>query len=285
MHDRCYAIIGARRSGIHLVADFVLSQFSPACIYNECPPMGNPGRQPANILPLGDPPADPHQPLEALGLIFEDHDLDRVANRTVEQFTGSARALWTLLVIRDPWNMLASRLKWQQFGRAPELCDPVRGRDLWLEYAMEATGRSSKLGDRKNGHVVPVLFNQFVRDDAAGFRYRRYVAGQLDLPLGARGIRGVPGFGGGSSWDRTHYDGRGHKMQVQDRWKQLGGDSVHELWRLTADPPALRTLALDLFGPELVAATWPDFEAFCHHGPRPPSIRIGSQLCNSPPSA
>ncbi len=137
---------------------------------------------------------------------------DVILNR--EETLGRSDRRITVLVLRDPFNLLASRLA----KPAPllDLLEPWEVLDAWEVYAEEFIGATSFLDSK-----VTVNFNSWFLDR----EYRQTVALQLGFPFTDAGINIVPKAGGGSSFDLLHYDGRASQMRVLDRWRHYQNDA------------------------------------------------------------
>jgi hypothetical protein len=213
-----YRIAGVRRSGIHAVAMWVFDQSrGRRVLLNDVNPLRDPWQNLANIVvPDGAAPLRKDEPRDCLMLIFEDRRLEAIAGSTTHRFVGASRQVHTILVLRDPFNLLASRLRWtKKPGAAARLTDPIVGRDLWLEYAREFVGHTTVLPS-----AMRVNYNRWVTD--AG--YRTTIGRRLGLPQPHQPMKNVPFFGGGSSFDGQQYDGRAGKMRLFDRWREFADD-------------------------------------------------------------
>lgn len=148
----------------------------------------------------------------------------------------------TFLLLRDPFNAFASRLK-----RIREL----QGEDdsatqqywqttveLWKSYAKEYLGETNILGD-----IVPVNYNLWVTNKDYRDNLLREQFGQeenLDI-----GINGVSVTGEGSSFTGTAYDGKASEMDVTGRWKHFIDDPFYQ--SLCQDPE-IHNLSERIFG-------------------------------------
>lgn len=149
-------------------------------------------------------------------------------------WVGPSRRRVRVLVLRDPFNMFASRLRAGE--RLAGIKDMGRLRRLWVRHARrfrewEAAGARGR---------VPVNFSRWhVSRD-----YREAVAERLGLAFTDAGRQDVPEFLG-SSFDAYAYDGRAAEMAVNRRWEDAR-DS--EVFASLARDGALMDLAAELFG-------------------------------------
>ena len=164
-------------------------------------------------------------PRDCLIYSYEDYPLERIFTQYFENrhdlYLGKTKQRYDLLIIRDPFNLLASRLK-NNFL-------PVKSKqysfvDLWIQYAKEYLGETNYLKHNK----VCVNYNSWTNS----LEYRRELAQKLDIEFSDVGINKVHGCGGGSSFDGTRMDGRADQMRVTDRWKHfVNNQSYREVFK------------------------------------------------------
>ena len=128
-----------------------------------------------------------------------------------------------VLILRDPFNNLASKLKWfEGRGVEPDAAAFAGYVDLWKEQAREALGRTRQLA----GPTVVLLYNCWFTDAA----YRRERASALGLRAEVGASQRVARYGPvaeGESFDGLHYDGRAGEMKVLERWRRFSGDAFY----------------------------------------------------------
>jgi hypothetical protein len=130
---------------------------------------------------------------------------------------GASGRVRHLVVVRDPWNWLASRFR-------AEPADPLDGGAAlarWKEQARECLGRTAVLPDR-----LAVHFNRWVADA----EYRRALAAELGLAFDDTGFREVE-WPGGSSFGSEGV--RADNSVVLARWRELAADPA---FRAAFDP-------------------------------------------------
>jgi hypothetical protein len=177
---------------------------------------------------------------------YEDGDFQRHASEVTEgleaEWIGRSRRTTTVLVLRDPYNLLASRLKWFH-GRgeppAPERFAEFRA--LWKLYAREYAGMTSCLPG-----AIHVNYNDWFRSRA----YRDDIAARIGFHNRDRGVDEVARWGPaigkrGASFDGLAYDGRARTMAVMDRWREYADDPF---FRAQFEDPELVELAHRIFG-------------------------------------
>lgn len=205
-----------RRSGHHAVVHWILSQLpGPGLFANDGKVDG--GRLVGNRfsryvnLPAADVARD--RAGEPAGL---DMYLWNAEDRTVEEMAGLARhaargasaEVVNLLVLRDPWNWLASR-------RRAEPARPLAGTPeiaAWKGQVKEAL--------RRTRHLEPLLavdFRRWVAEEG----YRSALAAALGLPFTDAGFREValPGLSSFAT-DAVRAD----NAVVLERHREMGGD-------------------------------------------------------------
>jgi hypothetical protein len=165
----------------------------------------------------------------ALLVGLEDHD------PCVRLFRADPANLTNLLVLRDPANLLASRIR-----KASSMDHPAYPRERgalmdrvvanWKKHAREFLGTTAHLANRVN-----VYFPRWFADPA----YRAEVSARLGLTFDDSGFSAVAGEGGGSSFDGTLFDGRASEMNVLDRRSQLSPGERGLLGQVLEDPELL----------------------------------------------
>ncbi len=146
---------------------------------------------------------------DCLVLSFEDFPLHRAAEVPWELASrGESERCVYLLVVRDPFNWVASRMR-----AGLRTTDATLGayRSHLFEFA------------QPGGHLSPcvaVSYNAWFSDAA----YRRGIAAELGLSLSDAGLDDIPGFGNGSSFDGERFSGRARQMDVLDRWQHYRHD-------------------------------------------------------------
>lgn len=245
-------VIGMSRSGSHAIVNWILAQ-SPGrtCFLNCAEPGCNPfvsarprtpelppWRAPYEGFEIGAERAGRLTRKDLLIHSYEDTFLGpfkKAANEgRHDEWVGSSARRIDLLILRDPRNLLASRLASGYGWLSDELVTRV-----WAQHAREFLGLRRNLPQER----LMVSYNAWVRS----FEYRRRVAEALGLEFDDRAAHKVPAAAGGSSFDGTAYDGRAEEMPVLRRWHRFAGEPrFHRM--LT--PEVLRLSDL-IFGPPL----------------------------------
>lgn len=253
-------VFAVRRSGHHAIINWIRLQVPGRhCFLNDCRVGENPfaacGRR--NSLVRGW--AGEHRYVNwdrelrgrhaKKGLLihnYEDADIRRFAatvTPAVERdWIGASAAVGSVLVLRDPYNLLASRLKWfHGRGEAPTGERFAGFRDLWKLYAREMLGDTAWMPGAVHVRYDAWFLSRAYRDDlAARIGFANRDAG-MD-----RVARWGPALGrGGISFDGLRYDGRAREMPVFDRWREFSADPF---FRAQFEDRELVDLAARLFG-------------------------------------
>lgn len=153
---------------------------------------------------------------------YEDYSPKKVFNsyffKTHDIHFGKSDQVYDVLILRDPFNLLASRLKnnmlevksWKGWKSLM---------DMWILYAKEYLGQTKYLKANK----ICVNYNQWFSD----INYRKHLADKLNLEFTDTGFNDVSVFGGGSSFERRKFHGKAENMDILNRWKQFVDDSSY----------------------------------------------------------
>lgn len=241
VNEREFRVVGLSRSGNHAVINWIIEQAEGrVCFLNCVEPKQNPFESPR---PMGDGRCfkstyemdlerEARGELSAKELLiynYEDCFLGMVTDEEFEasreRWLGTSREQHDLLILRDPFNLFASRKRSGMYrdreregANLVTLYTAVR---IWKQHAAQFLGRRSYL----QPPVVPVNYNRWATERA----YREQLARRLDLQFTDAGVEAVPQTAGGSSFDGRAYAGEAGEMEVLTRWKHYAGDE--ELWR------------------------------------------------------
>jgi hypothetical protein len=236
---------GMKRSGNHAIINWLLPQLD--CVhFNNLIPLGPILR--GRPMPISEPFAAWRHaqeqrigtPLRRLLVSLEDHDLGTMP------FTDVDVPIRRLLVLRNPRQLFASRLRKAfrvDMPAYPRRAGPIlqRAVALWKQHARCYLGEHAAFPGR-----IAVSYDSWFAD----VDYRRAISAALGTTFVDAGFGKVSAEGGGSSFDGTGFDGRGHLMSVGDRDASLepherelldqvfGDDELRELDRqfVNADP-------------------------------------------------
>lgn len=127
-------------------------------------------------------------------------------------YFGKSRKKYDIIILRDPYNLLASRLKNKKIGLKTRSY-LTSFADMWVAFAREYLGETNFSPYPK----VAVNYNKWAEEKA----YRKQLTKTLHIPFTDAGFHEVTNYGGGSS-----FDGSGAKkdLDVFGRWKHYKDD-------------------------------------------------------------
>jgi hypothetical protein len=140
---------------------------------------------------------------------FEEFDIDLVDEYNILDFdqVKKAKRVHTMLVLRDPYNWIASSLKIGG-GFTNDIVDRVTLYKKYLKSAVDEINYS--------WNPIPFNYNKWFKSS----NYRKKMAKRLCIREGDSGLNFVPPNGGGSSFDKQSFKERAQQMNVLERWKQ-----------------------------------------------------------------
>jgi hypothetical protein len=149
-------------------------------------------------------------------LLLGHHSFNRIA------WLGKSQDYTRVLIVRDPFNMLASKLRWARGEKhAPSTNTLFTTRDLWKAYAKLYL----RMVDIQSNTVCIDYNSWFSREDQ-----RASYAKELGLGTHNKGINRVARYGPtrwGDSFDGLTYDGAAQEMQTLSRWKAFKSDELY----------------------------------------------------------
>ena len=292
-------VFGLQRSGNHAVIEWILDQHlgKRTCFLNN---VGHGDRDPFTTAKQVSPSGlGSESDLKAVRrarkhvLIYSYEDdlsrmqkgctlLDAVHDEGFEKqrmrYVGQSEHRMNLIVLRDPFNFFASRLKKLNALTGPKDIDAIKG--SWKLIATRALQMGSDVG----GEDFCIIYNYWFTDE----KYRRRLSERLFGRFSDASLDYVSGYGGGSSFDSGRgrlnlriirrkwrrlldpkvymHPGRylamfmakgGRRMKVLERWRELSGEAAYR--RIFRDGELLE-LSERLFG-ELPGAR--DFVKAC----------------------
>jgi hypothetical protein len=299
-------VCGIQRSGNHAIISWILEQFKgkPVCFLNN---VKHGDHDPYVVAPqrraygMDDVPQEEWRETPKALLVFSyEDDAKRLKPGATsllesafspefeakrERYLGSSAKRLDVIILRDPANNFASRLKkLDKLTGVKDLPTIVR---FWKELARAALA----VEERRDRNTLIVRYNSWFSDK----RYRQELSARLGGTFSDASLRQVSAIGGGSSFDKTERSAdlaptdvfrywrkllkpatytripsyvrrlRGARdMKVMERWREFDDD---ERLRAMLDDAELMELAQRLFG----AAA-----------PKPANLAMTSQLRSAP---
>ena len=179
-------IFALKRSGQHGIINWLCRQNEPSIHYNACNPNNNKPRLPTSIYKYGE---DDNYKLT----IYNYEDVEVVSNKSI---TGRK-----VIIIRDPRNMVASRLKIMKNININKLPYKLK---IWEYHALDTV-------------AYKIIFDKWFLDE----KYREKICDDLGLTFTDEGLNEVF-LHGASSFDEFKFDGNAQSMKVTERWKEKG---------------------------------------------------------------
>jgi len=220
--DRLYRAVNLFREGHAMLDSFKSVDCCPIKKCSHYPLLGR-GFDPSDIN-LGSPNVDHYihviedDPFTSFcnGELMRTNHLCFVPNEVHKNLgIGSGDKTIEVLILRDAYNFLASRIEYQKRTKFDMLTDAA---DSWKEHAVEFIRETTKLKD-----PIVINFNQWVRS----FEYRRLLADKFGcVKFEDKGVDEVPAYGGGSSFTGK----RMKQKEVLSRYKvMLSRNDFHML--------------------------------------------------------
>jgi len=164
--------------------------------------------------------------IDCLIYSYGDFPLDKIASDRFDYnhdlYLGKSAIRYDILIIRDPFNILASRLKTSSkvlYFLSVNAQNKTMV-DLWIDYAKEYLGETNYLKYNK----ICINYNQWFTD----IDYRQQIAEKLQLEFSDTGIYKVAGQGGGSSFEGKQFNGKALSMDVLNRWQKLADNPRYQ---------------------------------------------------------
>ena len=145
---------------------------------------------------------------------FEDYDLE---DPVLCKYIKVSEPV-IILILRDPYNWLASSLKHHKSSESLL----VSKKNYLIKYLEQVLGVSDYL----KRPFVDINYNRWVTE----LEYREAVCSRLGVPFSLsadESIMDVPEFGGGSSFDGTTSPGGELHARIFDRWMQYASDEFY----------------------------------------------------------
>jgi len=251
MNQHEFMVVAMRRSGHHAIVNWIMDNFSGSkCFINDAKLNTNPYKTGStrtsiwNHFHQQQEAAGDHQPKDLLMYNYEDQDLSQVPGKQFtknhDQWVGKSKTYNSLIVLRDPYNLIASKLRWYRGEKwKPSKQELDQTPVLWKMYAKEFLSQTSYLKNK-----ICINYNNWFssRD------YKKQLAQKLFLSSFDKGVEKVAQWGPntwGDSFDNTKFEGQASQMKVLSRWQAFKDDS--EYIKLISDKE-LQSLSHQIFG-------------------------------------
>lgn len=218
-------IYAAQRSGHHGVIAWILGHFNGDVLH-----LNNVSHESRDENAYGPGTSDFR---DCYLLNVENADLEtapaKIEGNAWDTYAGPSRQVRDMLVLRDPYNCLASHIKLFGHWMTPEKLA------IWKQHALEYLGRTTYLPK----DTIKVSYNSWFMDQ----RYREAVSASLGLSFSDRGL----GVEGNSPSFRTKFEssvGDARELAVLDRWRTFSGDPEY----IKLFGGEIGTLAEEIFG-------------------------------------
>ena len=154
------------------------------------------------------------------------------------RYRANQEHIYPICVLRDPFNLLASKLRWSHGKKyAPSINEVFEAKNQWLEYAR------LYLQQQNDSRIIWVNFNSWFASE----RMREHYADRLNLDCSHRGLNIVAKYGPatwGDSFDELSFDEHAQQMKVFERWKNYRSN---ETFRTLVKDSELITLSKKIY--------------------------------------
>lgn len=227
-------VIGMSRSGNHAILQWLVAQMAEAdrrvCWLNCCEPKWNPywtARPFDNGAPywanypfdLEAEKACRFSPKDFFLFNYEDNYLRNACSEVYDAehdgWVGPSQRRHDVLILRDPFNLFASRLRSLEPVVSPRVAVKI-----WKQHAKQFIGPVPRM---LRHNPVLILYNRWCTDRA----YRQRIAEALGVPFTDAGKARVAAVHGGSSFDGLSFDGRAGQMRTAERWRHYIEDPAY----------------------------------------------------------
>lgn len=248
-------IVGLRRSGNHAIINWLASHYKgKVCFLNNVKPLMNPflsfdksvlafNKNFYQDFNINDEREGKFSKKDCLIYNYEDQPLKQIFHKKFEKnhqkFVGKSKRSYNVLILRDPYNLFASRI----FRSKDEekAISEIKVIKLWKNYAREYVGKTKYLGKNK----IVINYNFWFSNE----NYRREIEKELGLKPNDTKIKEVINIGRGdskgSSFDGMKFNGKANKMKVLERWKSL---IDNKFYRIILVDKELNRLSNKIFG-------------------------------------
>ena len=202
------------RCGHHAIIDWISDMHSGEVFFRNCPR--------ANVLPPNScsfrrPTDSPNREAYIFNLEdrFPEVAVKMIKDNKFQIYAGPSDKVYNIIVMRDPYNLYASRKFHVELGPRMKRKKPKTDfMELWIVYAEEVLRTTQHIDN-----PVFISFNEWFSDR----KYRDNIAQSFGLKNN-ESIQHVAHSGGGSTFDKKEYEGEAQKMKVLERYKTVLDD-------------------------------------------------------------
>jgi hypothetical protein len=231
-----FRFIAIQRSGHHAVINWIISNLEGnMCYLNNChagmnPYLSfNPDDSITNSIDIDEEVKGNCSSKDYLIYNYENRSLENIFSDTftnnIENWVGKSKRIKNILVLRDPFNNIASKYKWAINGKkwVPTIDEIKQLPLIWKSYAKEYLEETNYIKSDK----LIINYNQWFIDSS----YREFLAKELGLISFDKGIKTIAKWGPntwGDSFDNLDFDGKANEMKVLERWKFFADDKLYK---------------------------------------------------------
>jgi len=220
INEKEIRVVGMQRSGNHPIIDWIMSMCDePSCYLNfvkEKNPFTSCVPQETTLKGMSFSDIELINK-KCLVYSFEDEFLRNLPKRY--KGIGKSKKMFNILVLRDPYNLFASRLK--RRNNRIKFDNEKQKRliiNMWKEHAKEFLNESGYLNNK-----ISINFNKWFLDE----KYRKEIAKKMKLKYNDESLDRVSDVGAGSSFDCFDYDYKAKEMKVLERWKYYNNNNFY----------------------------------------------------------
>jgi hypothetical protein len=211
---KVYRIASLKRMGNNAIMYWLLDQYKGRTVYlNEVAPLSRP------YLAYRCKPFQEQWDLEAFFYRNEDWPLNLLTSRFNDRLFDHPGVRYQskadILILRDPFNHLASRFKAGFFKTKSSVYSCA---DLWLLLAREYVGRTNFCNNK-----ILLNYNYWMSD----IEYRKSISRMFDTEFNDNKLNEVAQEGGGSSFSGMEYQGNATEMETSNRWEHFLSDPAY----------------------------------------------------------
>ncbi|MGK7889293.1 MAG: hypothetical protein AB4042_08155 [Leptolyngbyaceae cyanobacterium] len=152
---------------------------------------------------------DRYQVKKNTGIIDSFYHKEFEDNRTT--YLGDSQHFIDILVVRDPYNLIASRLK--QIDKLTG----VKDINLIIDFSKDTLRKATDFEKNQDANKIVIKYNQWFSDKD----YRQQLSQQLGGNFNDSSLGEVSSTGGGSSFDGTRFNKKLRLQDIPRKWKKL----------------------------------------------------------------